>query len=145
MTGNIPKDRRVHVQITLIVFIIYVLFKIKLYLLLLHCLFESFVNMYLLSLSIITLVLHVWCCSKLTAYTNVEMSNVCYQASLVKCICKFTVHQWVPLKLWNCCLFDRQFLIKPPYFVQMMYWSCDIFILCVYTKKDTVNKKGKYL
>jgi hypothetical protein len=47
-TGNIPNDRRIHVQITLIVFIIYVLFKIKLYLLLVHCLFERFVNMYLL-------------------------------------------------------------------------------------------------
>ena len=103
------------------VFIIYVLFKMKLYLLLLHCLFESFVNMYLLSLSIITLFLNVWYCSKLTVHTNVEMSHVCYRASLVKCICKFTAHQWVPLKLWNGCLFDRQFLMKPPYFLQMMY------------------------
>ena len=42
-------DRRVHIPITLIVFIIYVLFKIKLYLLLFErfacmCLFSMFVN-----------------------------------------------------------------------------------------------------
>ena len=74
MTGNIPKDRRVHVQITLIVFIIYVLFKIKLYLLLRHCLFERFANMYLLSLlSIIILVVYLCCCSELTVHTNVEI------------------------------------------------------------------------
>ena len=43
-------NRRVHVPITLMVFIIYVLLKIKLYLLLVHCLFERFVNMYLFSM-----------------------------------------------------------------------------------------------
>ena len=43
-TGNIPNDRRIHVQITLIVLIIYVLFKIKLYKKCIYCLFIAFLK-----------------------------------------------------------------------------------------------------
>ena len=44
MTGNIPNDQRIHVQTTLIVFIINVLFKIKLYKNCTYCLFIAFLK-----------------------------------------------------------------------------------------------------
>ena len=43
-TVNIPNDRQIHVQITLIVFIIHVLFKIKLYKNCIYCLFIAFLK-----------------------------------------------------------------------------------------------------
>ena len=105
-------DRRVHIPITLIVFIIYVLFKIKLYLLLVHCLFERFVNMYLFSLFFNY---HTCCALVLLFGTN------CLYECWNNCQLFAIRHAWynalfsAAMKLWNRCLFDRQFCLKPPY------------------------------
>jgi hypothetical protein len=125
-------DRRVHIPITLIVFIIYVLFKIKLYLLLVHCLFERFVNMYLFSLFFNY---HTCCALVLLFGTNClyECWNNCqlfairhawYNAFVnLQCIIQCGHEIMKSLLVWPTVLFEATI------FVRMMHWSCDTFIL----------------
>ena len=60
-TGNIPNDRRIHVQKTSIVFIIYVLFKIKLYKKCIYCLFISFSIIICFNIKINLNLCNCWC------------------------------------------------------------------------------------
>jgi hypothetical protein len=129
MTGNIPKDRRVRVQMTLIVFIIYVLYKIKLYKKCIHCfyncLYERFVNMYLLS---ITLNYHT-CCGLMLFGNNCpyECRNNCWMFAIrhvwynafvnVQCIIECRPEIMKSLLVWPTVLFEATI------FVLMMYWK----------------------
>jgi hypothetical protein len=65
------------------------------------------------------------CCSELTVYTNAEITVKCLLSDMFG-----TMHLYIynallsaALKLWNRCLFDRQFCLKPPYlYGWWMHW-----------------------
>ena len=131
-------DRRVHVPITLIVFIIYVLFKIKLYLLLVHCLFERFVCMCLFSMFVNY---HTCCALVLLLGTNclcecrnncqmIAIRHVWYNAFVnLQCIIQCRPEIMKSLLAWPTSLFESTI------FIRMMHWSCDTFTLGKNKKK----------
>ena len=124
-------DRRVHVPITLMVFIIYVLLKIKLYLLLVHCLFERFVNMYLFSMFVNY---HTCCALVLLFRTNClyECRNKCqmfpirhvwYNAFVnLQCIIQCSLEIMKSLLVWPTVPFESTICVR------MMHWSHHIYI-----------------
>jgi hypothetical protein len=124
-----------------------------LYLLLVHCLFEMFVNMYLFSMFVNN---HTCCASVLLFRTNclykcrnncqmIAIRHVWYNAFVnLECIIKCCSEIMKSLPVWPIVPFEATIL-----FVQMMYWSCDTFILVCsiivshlvrqYTVLDLVN------
>jgi len=81
MTGNILRSASSCSNSINCVNYIYVLFKIKLYVLLLHCLFERFINMYLLSMFVNY---HTCCALVLLLGTNCpyECRNNCWMFAI---------------------------------------------------------------